>query len=244
MKQVPFLVVFCVVIGTLGIVAAQTTADRVVSPANAWQRTPTLYSAHDVAVPANIRAERDQFWDNTGATQYEPLTPETAAATAISDGTHGPVRREISEDPHRAIVIGTFMNFRSILTASGRCVYTDMIFRVDRVYESTSLQISPNSDITVSIVGGTVTNAAGKILSYLTPPRELFIQPFHRYLLLLSYHPVGGFFSRGTDWEVKDGVIHANDRYEVAQAKEGKSWIDGLTVEQFSRDLPSKLSAK
>lgn len=216
-----------------------------VSAANAWMNTPTSYSAHDdFRVSTMTRAQRDQFWDNSGAAAQKPLTPETARAAAISLGSRGPNPPELPDAPNGAILIATFLGARSFLTASGRCVYTDITLRVDRIFESTNHTLLPNSNIALSIAGGTVKTPDGRVISYLTQPRDFFIQPFHQYLVDLSYHAAGDFFTKGPDWEVIDNVLHANDPYYIRLAKDGKSWIDGLTVDQFSRELPSTLARK
>ncbi len=190
--------------------------------ANAWMKTSTFYTAHDDrTVSMTIRADRDNFWDNSIGAHPTPLTPETAARTAVSEGDYGPGRREIPIVPNRAIVIGTFTNARSILTESGRCIYTDITFLVDHVFETTNHSLSTNAPITLSIQGGTVATAAGHVLSYLTPPRSMFIQPSRRYLLFLSYEPSGDFFLMAADWDVTDGIVHPNDTFSMREAKRG-----------------------
>jgi hypothetical protein len=143
---------------------AQDSAVPAVHPANAWMKTPTLHTAHDsLGVPSQIRMERDHYWDTSFAASPTPLSPGTASLTATSTD-YGPGRKEIPDLPYRAIVVANFTNAQSILTASGRCVYTYINFQVEQVFEHINHDITPKSLITVSVSGGTVLTASGQII--------------------------------------------------------------------------------
>jgi hypothetical protein len=155
MQRRTALVFLASMMSALWALNAQIATDGDHEPAaNAWMKIPTPYTAHDGSVPTDLRAARDQFWDSVFPS-HEPLTPETAGATAVgytsAGGSH-----EIDQLSSRAVVIATFTNARSILTASGHCVYTEVVLRVNEVFESTNPPIALSTDITVSFVGGTV----------------------------------------------------------------------------------------
>jgi hypothetical protein len=100
-----------------------------------------------------------------------------------------------------------------------------------------------NSDITVSMPGGTVMGALGQPISYLTQPRSLSLQPTRTYLLLLSYHADGDFYTHVDDWDISDGIARPNTKISQAKAKEGTS-ISGLTTDALDRTLSQRLSEK
>jgi hypothetical protein len=159
-------------------------------------KTPTEASIEDTVSPA-IRYSRDQFWDR-GIGARAPLTPETAGHYAVSEGSFPVDLPELPEVPNRAILIGTFSGFRSMLTASRRAIYTEVTVDVTQVFEDASNR-RPGSKITLLFAGGTVLTATGQEMSFLTQPRSYFMQPGRSYVLLLSYHHDGDFYSAGEE---------------------------------------------
>lgn len=209
--------------------------------ANAWMRIPTLYADRSAGISASLRAERDQFWDGI-SDERAPLTPESAASTAVSDGSLSSTPPEIAQVPNRVILTATFMRFRSILTASERAVYTDVTFRVHEVFQVRAGHARPGDDITVSLAGGTVVTPGGKILSYLTQPREVFLQPNRRYLLVLTYHDLGDFYQAADNWDISEGVVRPNSAASRRRARDGRSSLSGITTDQLPPSLYKLLS--
>ena len=224
-------------------VAPQSTPDP--SPAraaNGWMRIPTPYLFHNANVTPSTRTNRDQFWDNFA--DPVPLTPESALRTAVSDGAWYSNAPEIPEVPNRAVLTGTFVSYRSILTASGRAIYTDITFRVHQVLQDRGGHALPGSDITVSITGGTVTTQSGQIISYLTQPRSLFLQPTRSYLLVLSYEERGDFYTIADNWDISDGAARPNTIRHRMRSDQGHSSLSGLTNDELIRTLRERLSEK
>ena len=83
------------------------------------------------------------------------------------------------------------------------------------------------------IEGGTVTLGSGRTLYYHTSPRKLFLEPDHKYLLVLSYHSEGDFYQYVDDWDISTGTVRANTDRTQYLAREGRSSLDGLTVQQL-----------
>lgn len=209
--------------------------------ANAWMRIPTLYADRSAGISASLRAERDQFWDGI-SDERAPLTPESAASTAVSDGSLSSTPPEIAQVPNRVILTATFMRFRSILTASERAVYTDVTFRVHEVFQVRAGHAHPGDYIDVSLFGGTVITPAGQVLSYLVQPRQFFLQPGKRYLLVLTYHDLGDFYQAADDWDISDGVVRPNSSASLRRTREGRSSLSGLATDQLPRALYGLLS--
>jgi hypothetical protein len=181
------------------------------------------------------RSERDHFWDSTAIAMRVSLTPENAGAAAVSEGVWSPNSPELPELPNRTILTATFTSFQSILTTSGRTVYTDVSFRVHDVVEGE--HVTPDSSITVSIAGGTVKASGVKVISYLTQPRDMFLQPGRTYLLVLSYKSSGDFYTLGEDWDISDGIARPNTHFTQWMFEHGKSSIGGRTKDEAIRAL-------
>lgn len=194
-------------------------------PANAWMKTVSP----DIQGPERgrdqFRLERDDFWDSLPTVSRVPLTSTIALGTSVSEGSYGLNSPEIGHFPNRQIVIATFGNYKSYLTPSRHDLYTDVDFRVGEVVEGSN--VSAGDTITVSIRGGTVLTASGDLISYLTEPRQYFIQPARTYLLVLIPHPSGNFFLLGGNWDVSDGTVRPNSYRDQSLFKEGRSLIDG-----------------
>ena len=226
---------------TPGQVAPQSTPD--LSPAkaaNAWMLIPTPYLARNANITPATRANRDQFWDNFGG--REPLTPESALCTAVSEGVWLANEPEIFEGPNRAVLTATFVSYRSILSSSGRVIYTDIAFRVHQVLQDRGGHALPGSYITVSVIGGTVTTQSGQLISYLTQPRSLFLQPTRSYLLVLSYKERGDFYTDAGNWDISDGTARPNTIRLQSKSDEGHSSLSGLTNDELIRTLKERLS--
>jgi hypothetical protein len=110
-----------------------STSKESSEPANAWMAVPTPYTAHDEGIAESVRAERDRFFDKDS--EEAPLTPERAAGTRVAGAVWFGPQPEIPEVPNRAIVIATFTEHRSILSASRRSVYTEITLNVEQVFE-------------------------------------------------------------------------------------------------------------
>lgn len=196
--------------------------------ANEWMRAPTAESSPD-DVLGPIRAARNAFFDR-GIGAASPLTPNSASALHLSEGSHYQITSEpppeIPVVSNRAIITGTFISHRSVLTASRRAIYTEVKILVGQVFE-TSKQVSHGSTITIALPGGSIKTAKG-ILSYLTDPKEYFIQPGKRYLFVLSYHPRGVFYSSVRTWSISGGTVRPNSRAEQARANAGESHLVGI----------------
>jgi hypothetical protein len=236
--------VACLVSLLLGLIAGgQAVPQSPATPAvaNAWMKNPTPYLARFLSAPGATRQARDQFWDNTPLAARIALTPETAPLTAVSEGSWGPNSPEIPEVPDRVILTATFATYQSILTRSGRVVYTEISFGVQRAWQDHGRALA-NSTITLAIPGGTVAIASGQNISFLTQPRKRSLQPNKSYLMVLSYHASGDFYSDAGNWDISDGTVRANNLHEEERFKECRSTLVGLTVEQLIHMLNEHFS--
>jgi hypothetical protein len=202
-------------------------------------KSPTL--ENDVKLQESspfIRAARDEYWDHSIAAKTERLTPDNAGLTALSDASGPANSPEIPEFPQRAIVIAKFESFQSVMTASGRTIYTNIKFRVHDWIESATKISEP--EITVSVPGGTVKTLGGQVISYLTQPRDLFLEPGKVYLLILSYKSQGDFYMAAEDWDLTGGTAKPNTHLNKLLAEQGRSKIAGLSKQELTNKLKPK----
>jgi hypothetical protein len=241
MKPVKFSLV---IIAALSPICAQPHSARrdPTAAANAWMKTPTDVSTPDV-VPGTLRADRDRVWDGLIGARL-PLTPEEASQHGISEGAHWATEAEIPDQPDRAVLIGRFSGFRSVLTASTRAIYTEVTVDVSNVFEDASGHAKPGGRITITFPGGTVMTSTGQNISYLTQPRAYFIQPSKTYLLILEYYADGDSYALAKDWDISDGTVKANTARDVQRAKDGTSTLVGLTTDQLTRSLTERFRVK
>lgn len=211
-------------------------------PANEWMKkaSPPLEEADTIA-PV-VRYDRDTFFDDTIGSP-EPLTPGTASRSHMSEGS---VYGEVPEIPplnaNSLIITGRFESYRSILSASHRSVYTDIHVSVQRiVYQGSEIHVTPGADITIDVGGGTVDLGDGRVLSYLTDPREYALQPSRDYLLVLTHVPSGDFFTVDRNWDITDAIVKPNTWHEAILAKKGRSRLSGLSVEAAISEVKKQL---
>ena len=208
------------------------------SPANAWMKTPTtLPSADDV--PAPLRHDRDSFLD-APFRKGHPLTSDNGSATVVSEGPHSPTDPEIPTFPNRAVVIGTFKTSRSLLSASGLSVYTEVQFQVDTVFDKGPALVLSGTTVTVALAGGTVRKSDGQIISFLTQPRAYSIQPNGTYLAILNYKNNGQFYTLDKTWDLSDGITRPNSSLEKDRADRGQSTLVGLSKDQLIQLFTNK----
>ena len=238
----PVILVFAV----LGSAQTRERAPQVppVKAANAWMKTPTDLSTPD-DVPFYLRRIRDEYWDGQlGA--FGVLTPKTVVHSSWGDSGPSPEIPDVG--PTAAVLIGTFSRYRSVLTASGRAIYTEVTFKVDHVFKDAIRgHAAEGAEITVIVRGGTVLTKGGDVISYLTDPNEYFMQPGRTYLMLGEhYHADGEFYESGgaPRWDLSDGFVRANFSEERAKAMGRESTLVGLTRQELIRSLEKRYSGK
>lgn len=148
---------------------------------------------------------------------------------------------EIPQNPDRAILSGAFANFQCILSQSQRSIYTELSFSVDHVFADPTDQLARGATITLIIAGGSVQTSSGT-LSYLIDPEQFFIQPQKRYLVVLSYHSDGDFYTLAKNWELSNGVVKPNSKIEQSRAAKGKSSLAGLSEAQLATSLQALIA--
>ena len=222
--------------------SSRTAPDNNSKPApNAWILTPTPYLQWNKDMSPSLRAERDEFWDNVSTSDVPITSPSYVAPTVgVLFSTQGP---EIPDSPNRAIVTATFTNHRSVLSASEFSMYTEVMLRVDEVFEDRtgSGELVKGREITLLSPGGTVMLSSGEKLTAGIPPGEPPLAPGHKYLFVMSYHPKGDFYEEATDWDISDGVVRPNTDRNREMAKEGRSSLSGVSVQQIGAVLDKEL---
>jgi hypothetical protein len=211
--------------------------------ANAWMLTPIPYLAWNQDIPAPLREQRDSFWDELSHRTVALTSPaREATSTPTGQSRLGP-DSEIIDLPNRAILSAAFTKYRSVLSASELSLYTELTMHIEEVFadETGSGHPFADRDITILVPGGTVTLPSGTILSDGTEPRELFLQPGNKYLLVLSYHREDEFYTYADDWDISDGIARANTYRTQGAAKSGHSSINGVPVSQLGPAINKQL---
>jgi hypothetical protein len=224
---------------TLRAPSQATHQDAAKPAANAWRFAPTPYLEWNKDISPLLRAQRDRYWD--GVTHREwPLTvkKEDRAVGGPDHGDNG-TQPEIPDVPDRAMLTATFTKDRSVLSASERSIYTEVTMNVQQVFEDEAGagSLAPHKDVTLPLVGGTVALKSGQILSDHVQPSDLSLQPGRSYLLVLQYHKEGDWYELKEDWDITDGVVRANTRWGQHLAKDGRSRLNGLAVENLGSVL-------
>jgi hypothetical protein len=197
-------------------------------------------SADDV--PASVRKLRDDYMDQSMIGNREPLTFANVGNSGFSEGSTYGEQPEFPILPARAVLIGRFESFRSVLNASRRVIYTEVHVKPSHIFEDVGGGARANADITILLAGGTVHDSNGDVLSYLTQPRHYSIAPGKTYLLVLDYQPVGDFYRFGKDWDLSDGTARADNAVEVRRLGNGNSTIVGLSAKDLVGALDKRFS--
>ena len=207
--------------------------------------TPTPYLQWNKDISPSVRAERDKSWDSLTTRDVPITSPSSVSPTAGGGADFSIDDPEIPDLPNRAIATATFTNHRSVLSASEFSIYTEVMLRVDEVFEdrSGSGELVKGREITLLLPGGTVMLRSGQKLTADIPPDEPQLVPGHRYLLVMSYEPKGDFYDGTADWNISDGVVRPNTDFTRALAKEGRSRLNGLPVGQLGAVLSEELYA-
>lgn len=237
---------------SFGVTAAAQAApaDTAKPAANAWMLTPTPYLEWNKGVSPEIRAARDQYMDRITPPAFaQPLSDPPRRLPLTSPGFYeyvtpsgcdgaasGP---EIRRRPDGVILTARFTRFRSVLSASGYSLYSEVTLNVKQVFEDQSGAgyLAPQQETTVLVPGGTIALPSGKTLGYKTGPREWSLQPGHSYLMVLSYHKAGDFYFVTDDWDISDGLARPNDCRTDYWERTGRSSLGGLSVQQLGPAL-------
>ena len=216
-------------------------SEREAPAANAWMFVPTSVS-QGTSVSSLVRAQRDSYWDQLIGMR-EPLTT-TKLVMGVSEGVWTADEPALPKAPNRAILTATFATHHSVLSASERCIYTEVNLHVEKVYQVEAGGAGPGQDITLTLPGGTVVAASGKVISHLRQSRRLFIQPGRKYLMVLAYEAAGDFYKLLDDWDITDGKVHVNSIRDDVVPRPGHPTLDGLTVSEVEPVIYRLLSAE
>jgi hypothetical protein len=204
---------------------------------DAWMQEPTPPSARNEVTP-ELRAARDRFWDACSMSDRPLTSPGSGRVSGGSyDMTWDPYEISI-RTPNRVVLTATLMNHRSVLTTSEYSLYTEVILRVDKVYDDQSGRKAPiaGHDVTMILYGGSVRMQDGTAFTIKPashPPD--FIEPGHKYLLVLGYQKDGDFFEYGDSWDMTTGILRATSSRDLYFAGGGQMHthplLNGIPVE-------------
>jgi len=202
---------------------------------NRWMRVPVELPSKGDPVSQVDRQARDDYWDNLiGAS--EPLSQPGARSRSMPLANAAPDLPEFGDLDDGVWVVGKIENYRTLLSASKRSVYTELDFRIQHVFGHPNVpSLSEGSQIDIDLPGGTIGAPWGATISYEVHPEKYYYQPGHTYLIALGYHPHGNFYTGGPSnaakrWDVTDGTIRPGNSLQAYRAANKKSEIDGLPL--------------
>lgn len=178
-------------------------------PTNAWQKVP---SSPEKTVAARAltddRVKRDKFADLFYGI-HQPIEEFFRAGNKGYSLPSVPVaipgEPDIPKYKKRTIVVATFVDYTSILSASRESIYSEAHLKIERVIDTDNPQLALGSIIDLLIPGGTVKLPSGQLLSYATNPRPYVPEPGHKYIFFLHYVSDGNFYVLKKLIELKDG---------------------------------------
>jgi hypothetical protein len=208
---------------------------------------PTPYLAWNKDIAPSVRAQRDANWDQAGFNKKPLTAPDVELGnlnSCVGDYDMSLEPHDISiHVPNRAVLTATFTNFRSVLSASEISLYTEETMEVDEVFQDQTGTGHPakHQNIDVLRYGGTVTLRSGRTFTIATEPCDYSVEPGHKYLLVLTYEPVGNFYGAYDIWDITDGKVRAVDQRNRYLVEQRQSVLNGLTVEQLGPALQKLL---
>ena len=208
MRDRRLALIAALLLGLAGLAPAQssTSAGSPKPAANAWMLTPTPYLEWNKDISPSVRAERDRYQNKGVVGQRYPLTAPHPDPLGPGIGDGFP-KSDIRNFPQRVILTATFVDHRSVLSASEFSLYSEVAIQVDQVFEDQAVSgATPGGRIIILLSGGTVVLRSGRTLSYGTAPIKFCLQPQHKYLLMLSYHNAGSFYLAMNGWDISDGL--------------------------------------
>ena len=245
MKDLRFVALMAVTVtlAFAGAASSQTKSKDTSKPAaNAWMLTPTPDLAWNQDIPASVRAQRDSYWGSLSFRRV-PLTAPSGVGRGVDRATFSADDPEIPDRPNRAVLTATFTKHRSVLSASEYSLYTEVTLHIEEVFEDRTGSGRPvaQKDITLLLPGGTVALRSGEILSDDIVASDMFFEPEHKYLLVMSYHQEGDFYTFADDWDISDGTVRPNTERAPYLATSGRSSLSGITVQQLGPALERPL---
>lgn len=228
----------------LGAVAQKANAGSTSESADAWISKATPYGTWNTSIEPEVRSQRDIFWDKASMSSV-PLTEEGSVRVVGGSFDLSADPGELSIVPDRAVVTASFTSFHSVMSVSGRALYTEILLKVDRVFEdSTGANYSLNKrDITLIIYGGAVTLEDGRFFAVDNPDArpDLFIQPGRKYLFVLRYHKLGDFFGLCDSWDISGDKVKASSVRALYFAGTGHSALNEVPVKEIGSVVTRQL---
>jgi hypothetical protein len=222
-----------------------TAATSASAAANAWMKIPTPYPLANDTVDPEVRAARDRFVDAAFGLS-KPLSLDQSEQSHIgkalnqSDTTSAP---EIPVVLNRVTVSATFTSSQSVLSHSGRSIYTEITFTINRIFEDAEGALSTGNTLTAIIPGGSVQTVSGPA-SFLVDPEDTFIQPKKRYLLVLSHNPAAQFYAVVKNWDLSSKIVKPNSKQDLLRTAAGKSVLANVSEDGLQPVLFELLTAR
>lgn len=216
-------------------------SDTFENAANKWQLEAVDSVSQIDPVSAAVRAKRNTYW----AAPLQTIFNASAApgSYVITEGSYLGDSPEFPDVKGAAWVIATFKTFHVFaLDSANRLIYTEINFRVDRVFrQPADVSLSAGNIIDEGLPGGRLRSSSGTTTTLAVSPHEYFWQPGHKYLLQLSYDRETDYFIPLKRWDLTSGRVQADQPDEADRAARGESIINGMSVDSLIRSLPSVL---
>jgi hypothetical protein len=201
-------------------------------PTNDWQRVPREPLPRPIDAGGRaVRDSRDAYCDSMIGAASPLDQPPGPTRRGHSSGDRGG-SEEVPEPGTLAVLLGTFEDYGTFLSASRRSICTEEHVRVDRVIRAAGPNIAPGRVITVLELGGTV-RFSNKVIEHFAGPRSEVLVPGQRYLLYLRYEAERDCYSVAKVWELLDGKATPFASEDIVLARQGLSKYAGMGEEDF-----------
>jgi hypothetical protein len=128
-----------------------------------------------------------------------------------------------------AVIVATVNNVQPYFSGDHTHLYTEFSLTVNEQIKDTTGRASGAQSIPVTIRGGKMRLANGRVIEEKPAVRNFAISVGSRYLLFLRYNSTGQYFTVLKSWELKNGRIVPTAHEDQMDEREGKSPYASMT---------------
>jgi hypothetical protein len=215
---------------------AQSTSPISPTP-ESWRQSVHDISEVDKADQKDVvRHERDAAFNDKRPDAPRLDAPEPK--TGLTYQNAPPYFTRVPAIPVResdAVVVATVAAVQPYFSGDHAHLYTEFSLTVDEQIKDTPGRAKVGETIPIVIRGGKMRLADGRVIEEQAAFTNFSIAVGSRYLLFLTYHISGQYFTVIKSWELKNGGIIPTAHEDQMDAREGKSPYTTMTDSNLIR---------